>query len=640
MSEITGTDSPETLHGTAADDEIRAGAGDDTVYGGEGDDLLLGENGNDELIGGAGEDELIGGEGDDILKGGAGFDVHRGGAGDDTFLVTDLYDHIHDSSGNDKAIVSVSFAKIPSEIEQVEYVNGAMPLPYWISALVASDSSGSYYSWALGEEKTFRYAFPSRVPAYAAAEHSEGYRQLSPAQQSNALIGLEYLESIIDVKLVGTENPDQLNTISIALQDLGEDVGGSAYFPDSRSRGSDIYISAGDPSRTLGAGTFGAYLFMHELGHALGLKHPFDEPDADDKVADPPYLQGAEDHSRWTMMSYKESPSEYRLYFSELDIAALQYLYGPSLKSRTGDDVHRVKLDAPNFIWDGGGIDTIDASRSPLPVTIFLEPGYWGHIGREGPAETITAPRQITVNFGTEIENLTGSRHSDNLAGNEFDNFIQGGAGDDKLQGGIGNDRLQGGMGSDELIGGDGLDFAVYLEARDEYTVATDPDGIVIHAKSESAGAATIDAGSDRLLGIERISFADISIAFDFDGNAGKAVKILGAFFGPVGVRDSSLVGYVLNLLDNGMPYEDLLQTAIDTVFGEDSDGSEMVRYFFEILVGQEAPEDLVNDLGGMVDSGVMSALALTMLATDHEQNLANIDFVGLAASGIEYLVV
>ncbi|MCY3689907.1 MAG: hypothetical protein OXG90_13150 [Gammaproteobacteria bacterium] len=640
MSEITGTNSPETLHGTGADDEIRAGAGDDTVYGGEGDDLLFGENGNDELIGGAGEDELFGGDGNDILKGGAGFDILRGGAGDDTFLVTDLYDHIHDASGNDKAIVSVSFAKIPAEIEQVEYVDGAVPLPYWISALIASDSSGSYYSWALGEEKTFQYVFPSRLPAYAASRHAEGYRQLTPIQQTNAVIGLEYLESIIDVKMIRTEYPDQLNTISIALQDLGEEVGGTAYHPDSRSRGSDIYINAADSSRTLGAGTFGAYLFMHELGHALGLKHPFDEPDVDDKVADPPYLQGAEDHSRWTIMSYKESPAEYRLYFSELDIAALQYLYGPSRKSRTGDDVYRVRLDAPNFIWDGGGVDTIDASRSPLPVTIFLEPGYWGHIGREGPAETITAPRQITVNFGSEIENLIGSRHSDALTGNGLDNFIRGGAGDDKLEGGPGNDRIQGGMGSDELIGGDGLDFAVYVGARDGYNVATDPDGIVIRAKNDTGGTATIETGTDRLFDIERISFADINLAFDFKGNAGRAVKTIGAFLGADGIRDSGLVGYVLNLLDNGMPYVELLQTAIETVFGQDPDGPAMVRYFFEALTGQQAPEDIVNDLGGMVGSGGVSALELAMLAADHELNLANIDFVGLAASGVEYLVV
>jgi hypothetical protein len=153
-----------------------------------------------------------------------------------------------------------------------------------------------------------------------------------------------------------------------------------------------------------------------------------------------------------------------------LDIAALQYLYGPSPDTRAGNDTYSVGAYDParvddltlisphqaSFIWDGGGRDTIDASQSTSPVTISLEPGYRGWI--TAWAESITAPGQITVNFGTQIESLTGSSFGDRLFGNALDNRIEGGSGNDQITSGKGLDQLFGGLGDDTLSGGDGND--------------------------------------------------------------------------------------------------------------------------------------------------------------------------------------
>ncbi|MDC1501693.1 hypothetical protein N8559_01440 [Gammaproteobacteria bacterium] len=458
----------DKLYGYAGDDSLSGGDGDDyidgyegndTLTGGLGNDTLYGGTGNDVLDGGIGDDQLYGGAGDDTLTGGAGYDELYGGAGDDTYYVTDLEDDIYDSSGSDTAIVSVSFAKIPTSIETVTYINGALALPYWISALVSDNGNGSHYKNLLGATKTFSYSFPDSIPAYNTdTEDANGYTGLNVAQQYNSIALLNTLPDFIDVNVSKTSNHDSLNTISIALNDQ-EGSSGYAQYPFSNSYGSDIFLDNAPYNSTLNPGTYGALTITHELGHALGLKHPFDEPDASGNIPDPPYLQGDEDHAKWAMMSYTKTSDEYKLEFSELDIAALQYLYGPSTTARTEDDTYYYDATSANFIWDGGGEDTLSASNSNVPVTIYLTPGYWGYGGSE-KADTITTAGQITVNFGTTIENLTGSDYADTLTGNDANNKIYGGYGDDTIYGGAGNDSLDyyARAGNDKLYGGLGND--------------------------------------------------------------------------------------------------------------------------------------------------------------------------------------
>ena len=74
-------------------------------------------------------------------------------------------------------------------------------------------------------------------------------------------------------------------------------------------------------------------------------------------------------------------------------------------------------------------------------------------------------------------------------------------------------------------------------------------------------------------------------------------------------------------------------------VFGADPDGATMVRHFYTALTGEEAPADVINQYGGMVDNGELSRVELAKLVADYEVNLANIDLVGLSATGVEYLL-
>jgi len=110
--------------------------------------------------------------------------------------------------------------------------------------------------------------------------------------------------------------------------------------------------------------------------------------------------------------------------------------YGPSKTARTGNDTYRIDASASNFIWDGAGLDTVSAEGLSAAITLYLEPGYWGFVGAK--SALITSAGQITVNFGSVIENAIGGSGDDHLYGNGVNNEITGLGGDDAIDGGVG----------------------------------------------------------------------------------------------------------------------------------------------------------------------------------------------------------
>lgn len=655
---LRGTSGNDSLYGLAGDDFILtedgedyvdAGDGDDevngydgvggaytyypvagikTIHGGNGNDFVVGGSAGDVLYGDDGNDQLYGRGGNDILSGGSGADYMNGGPGDDTYYVSDIHDVIEDAAGTDTAYVATSFVKIPSSIEKVVYTDGAQALPYWVDAMLPDEAAGNAFETLLGNGHTFLYTFPTSLPTYDTNfSHGLGFKPFTSTQMARAEAALSYVSSVIDVHFQRTNNPGVLNTFVFANNEQAASAG-SGNFPSDYMIGSDLYFDNSSLNATFADRTYGALTLIHEIGHGLGLEHPFSHAQAgSSSVSDPPYLTGAEESTAWTVMSYNDAPAQYYLKFSPLDIAALQYIYGPSKSSRTGNDTYQVSATEPNFIWDGAGVDTLDASALNQGATLYLTPGYWGYVG-SSKAANITAAGQVTINFGSAIENLIGTPFADRLYGNDLNNLMTGGAGNDWLEAWAGDDILVGGQGDDQLQGGMGVDTAQFSGAYADYSFSKTSSTFSVKDKRISAD------GIDVLTSVERLKFSDKSVAIDLDGNAGIVVKVIGAVLGHDALKISGIVGTGLRYVDNGMSYADLGSTALNAVGAMTPDA--IVSTLWRNVVGTIASESDKAPYIKMLADGYRPG-DLVVLAGDFSLNLTKIGLMGLAQTGIEF---
>lgn len=219
-----------------------------------------------------------------------------------------------------------------------------------------------------------------------------------------------------------------------------------AYLPADAPSAGDIWFNVIGSSAidywTPGGRSY--FAVLHELGHVLGLKHPFEAPTT---------LPASLDSESYTIMSYAAQPGVSDTQFSFnpttpmlLDIAAIQHLYGANLSYHSGNDTYTYSDSEPyhETIWDGGGADTIQYSGS-RNASIDLREGNGSRIGppvyvQSASGATLYQADNVWIANGAVIEYAIGGSGNDRLTGNAGNNALDGSAGADTMTGGAGND--------------------------------------------------------------------------------------------------------------------------------------------------------------------------------------------------------
>jgi hypothetical protein len=262
---------------------------------------------------------------------------------------------------------------------------------YYIDALL---DTGPDWNWFNPSANTLYYTFSV---ASGNDKNQTGQVAFTATQQLYAVDVLNKLSTITGIQFKPTSSGTdaQIHFANIDITSNASTVGLCQWYASWNSDGSggydaDAYVYldnrewAGQNANPA-PGTEGYETLLHEIGHALGLKHPFYDAGADNTYL----LPASEDSTAFTVMAYQESGGPYTTY-RPYDMAALMWLYG-------GD-------------------------------------GLAGNLGVNGKGEYI---------LGTSAANvIAGGSGNDMLVGGDGNDDITGNGGNDTIDGGNGTDTV------------------------------------------------------------------------------------------------------------------------------------------------------------------------------------------------------
>jgi Ca2+-binding RTX toxin-like protein len=217
-------------------------------------------------------------------------------------------------------------------------------------------------------------------------------------------------------------------------------------------------------------GGYGFQTILHEIGHALGLAHPFDGggdgqvfPGVTGPYDPGDFAQNQGVHSVTSYIPGKLGEQGNDPGFGQVaspmafDIAAVQALYGANPSTRTGGDLYQVPAgNGPGTgwacIWDAGGNDTISAHGSTVDTLVDLRPApLSGPYAGGFVSQAAAVAGGFTIAAGVTIENGGGGEGNDRVFGNDASNWLLGFGGDDLVWGFGGPDVMGGGAGADRF---------------------------------------------------------------------------------------------------------------------------------------------------------------------------------------------
>ncbi|MEP2977903.1 MAG: M10 family metallopeptidase [Lentilitoribacter sp.] len=395
-----------------------------------------------------------------------------------------------------------------------------------VTATSSVSSTGNLWDGVLDNSKwgtlNLTFSFPTSSSAYSATYGLYGetstFSALSSTQQSVARTLLDQIEEFTN--LTFTEVSANSSSSIMKFGETSAISTALGYFPNNffEEGGDTWYRSGSYETPVLGNYAYNEG-FMHEIGHALGLRHGHDS-------ANNPFgaLATAYDSNEFSVMTYRDhvgdgtgDGSENETWgnaqsYMMFDIAALQHMYGADYSSSgnvwsggstytfstsTGEMfINGVGQGTPGgnrifrTIWDGHGEDTYDLSNYTTELIIDLRPGEWSTFDTNQLADLDGGSRSFNLARGNVANAL--------LSGNDLGSLIE------NAIGGSNNDRLIGNIGDNILNGQGGSDTAVFSAAMSATKITSFFEGLFLKSATD---------GLDQLINIESVEFSDRTVS-------------------------------------------------------------------------------------------------------------------------------